>query len=108
MKVKTQAAQKKSPGFCDLLIKHQCIPDCISWCKEILVGGDRSEVFPGTRALVLGRVSYFPAFLRVQRVLLHTLPKDQSRSPREGEGQLICEGEAFYDSTVTRRFGHRD
>ena len=33
-----ETAQKKWPVFCNLLIKHQCIPHCIGRCEEILAG----------------------------------------------------------------------
>ena len=68
-------AQKKWPVFCNLLIKHQCVPHCIGRCEEILAGCNRSGMVPSARGLDLRRVSYFPAFLRLQRVLLHTLRK---------------------------------
>ncbi len=33
-----ETAQKKWPVFCNLLIKHQCVPHCIGRCEEILAG----------------------------------------------------------------------
>ena len=70
-----ETAQKKWPVFCNLLIKHQCFPNCISRREEILICRNRSGMFPRATGVDSCCLSYFPAFLRLQRVLLHTLPK---------------------------------
>ena len=75
-----KTAQKKWPVFCNLLIEHQCVPHCTGRCEEILARCNRGGIFPRARGVNLCRVSYFPRFLRLQRVLLHTLRQDKFRS----------------------------
>jgi hypothetical protein len=70
-----ETAQKKWPVFCNLLIKHQCVPHRTGRCEEILARRNRDGIFPSAKGVNLRRVSYFPRFLRLQRVLLHTLRK---------------------------------
>ena len=66
-----EAAQNEWPRFWNLFEKHQCFPYCVARREEILASCNGSEMFSSARGFNFSR--YFPAFLWVQRILLHTL-----------------------------------
>ena len=75
-----KAAQNKWPRCCNLLIKHQSVPYCIRRRAEIAAGRNRSRAFASTSGFDVGRWLYFPAFVRMQRILLHSLHRHEVRS----------------------------